>query len=80
MVNDKDLILKAAQVARSAPESWRQFLEALQSYSSQQITHCIQSSLEELPRAQGRAQATAHLYGLLADCISSADKIEGKRK
>lgn len=74
------LILAAARLARTAPESWKQFLGALSDFSSQQITLCIQSPLEELPRTQGRAQATARLYGLMADCLASADKIEGKRK
>jgi hypothetical protein len=77
---ENDLILAAAKLARGAPESWKQFLGALSGFSSQQISNCVQSPLEELPRAQGRAQATARLYGLLAECLSSADKIEGKRK
>lgn len=77
---ETDLTLAAARLARNAPESWERFLGAFQAYSSQQITNCVQSPLEDLPRAQGRAQATARLYGLLAECLSSADKIEGKRK
>lgn len=72
--------MAAARLARSAPESWKQFLGAFQAHSSQQIQNCIKSPLDELPRNQGRAQATAHLFGLLADCMASADKIEGKRK
>ena len=80
MTTEEDLILAAARLARVAPENWKQFLGALQAYSSLQITNCVQSPLEELPRAQGRAQATARLYGLLAECLKSADKIEGKRK
>lgn len=75
-----DLILASAQLARSAPKSWQQFLDALSAYSSQQTTNCIQSPLENLPVAQGRAQNAAHLLGLLEGCLSSADKIEGKRK
>ncbi len=77
---DDELTLAAARLARSAPESWKQFLVALSGYSSQQINYCIQSPLDELPRAQGRAQNSARLYGLLADCIASADKLEGKRR
>lgn len=80
MSPENDLTMAAARLARTAPESWKQLLGALQAYSSQQIQNCIQSPLEELPRAQGRAQATARLYGLMAECLSSADKIEGKRK
>ena len=62
------------------PDAWDRFIAAVQAYSSQQITNCIQSPLDVLPVTQGRAQATARLYGLLAECIASADKIEGKRK
>lgn len=77
---DHKLILAAAKLARRAPEDWKQFLGAFSDYSTTQISNCVQSPLEELPRAQGRAQATARLYGLLADCLASADKIEGKHK
>ncbi len=80
MSAENDLTMAAARLARIAPEGWKHLLGALQVYSSQQIQNCIQSPLEELPRAQGRAQATARLYGLMADCLPSADKIEGKRK
>lgn len=80
MSADNDLTIAAARLARNAPELWNQFLGAFQAYSSQSIQNCIQSPLEELPRAQGRAQATARLYGLMAECLTSADKIESKRK
>ncbi len=80
MTVENDLILTAARVARTSIANWDQFLAAVQAYSNQQTTHCIQSPLEFLPIAQGRAQATARLYGILAECLSSADKIEGKRK
>jgi hypothetical protein len=77
---ETDLITAAARIARSSPDAWDRFVAAVQAYSSQQITHCIQSPLDLLPVAQGRAQATARLYGILAECIASADKLEGKRK
>lgn len=80
MTVERDLIMAAARLARTAPINWDQFLAAVQAYSSQQITNCIQSPLDQLPVSQGRAQATARLYGILAECVSSADKIEGKRK
>jgi hypothetical protein len=79
-VTENDLIREAARLARSAPVNWDRFLGALQAYSNQSVQNCIQSPLDELPRAQGRAQATARLYGILSDCIASADKLEGKRK
>jgi len=77
---DRNLILASARLARSSPESWKQFLDGFRVYTDQQRDNCIQSPLENLPVAQGRAQLAAHLYGMLADCIASADKIEGKRK
>lgn len=80
MIGDRDLILKAAELARSAPRAWTEFLGALSRYSDQQKDNCIQSPLDQLPVTQGRAQLAAHLYGLLATCTQSADKIEGKHK
>lgn len=77
---ESDLTIRAAMLARSAPENWKEFLGALANYTNQQSQNCIQSPLETLPVAQGRAQNAAHVYGLLANCLSSADKLEGKRK
>lgn len=80
MISDRDLILRAAELARSAPRAWNEFLGAFSNYVDQQKDNCIQSPLEQLPVAQGRAQLAAHLQGLLAACLQSADKIEGKNK
>jgi hypothetical protein len=80
MTAESDLVIAAARIARSSPDAWDQFLASVQAYSSQQIQNCIQSPLELLPVSQGRAQATARLYGILAECKASADKLEGKRK
>lgn len=77
---DRELILAAARLARSSPEGWRQFLGAFRAYADQHRDNCIQSPLTTLPVAQGRAQLAAQVYGLLADCQVSADKLEGKRK
>ena len=80
MTPEEEVVLASARLARTAPESWRQFLGAVSTYSNAQTANCIQSPLEELPRAQGRAQATLRLLALMADCLASADKIESKRK
>lgn len=79
-MNDRDLILEAARLARNAPESWNKFLGALAKYTNDQRDNCIRSPIELLPVAQGRAQACTHLLGLLEECLVLADKIEGKRK
>lgn len=79
-MSDKDLILEAARLARRAPEEWQHFLGALAKYVEVQRSHCIASPLEMLPVAQGRAQASTAILALFAECLQSADKIEGKRK
>jgi hypothetical protein len=80
MSADRELILAAARLARSAPEGWKQFLGAFQMYTNSQRDNCVQSPLDILPVTQGRAQCAAQLLGLFADCLSKADAIEGKRK
>lgn len=80
MTADRDLILAAARLARSTPDGWKQFLGAFRAYADQHRDNCIQSPLTTLPVAQGRAQLAAQLNGLFAECLTSADKLEGKRK
>ena len=80
MIGDRELILRAAALARTSPRSWTEFLGALSNFTDQIKNDCIQSPLEQLPVAQGRAQLAAHLTALLANCIPSADKIESKSK
>lgn len=72
--------MAAARLARNAPESWEQFLGAFALHAEQQTSNCIQSPLESLPIAQGRAQNAVRLRELFAGCIASADKLEGKNK
>jgi hypothetical protein len=79
-MNDRDLIYKAAGLARSAPQAWNDFLGALAQYTEQHRSNCISSSVENLQVAQGRAQAYTNLLRLLQDCKTTADKIEGKQK
>jgi hypothetical protein len=79
-MSDRDLILRAATLARSAPESWEKFLGALAQYTETQRHNCISSPIEMLPVTQGRAQACVHLLALLKDCSLTADKIEGRNK
>lgn len=74
-----DLIVAAARLSGSAPNDWKQFIEALRNYSNATAQQCIQSPLSELPRNQGRAQETAHLLGIMEDCRSRADKIDKRR-
>lgn len=79
-MSDRDLILAAAKLARSAPETWEEFLGALQNYTEAQISNCISSPLEELQRAQGRAQNASALLRLIREALKNADQIERKIK
>lgn len=60
---------QAAMELRSrAPEDWKKFLEALNDYSTELTTYCVNTaSTSELPVSQGRAQIAAHLCRELAE-------------
>jgi len=75
-----DLTIRAAQLARYAPENWKEFLGAFEHYTQQQIQNCVSSPLDVLPVNQGRAQACAALLRLLTDCVKDADQIERRRR
>lgn len=77
---EQEVVLAAAQIARTNPAQWGQLVKALTSYSAQITQNCIQSPIEELPRAQGRAQAVVRMASTLADAPALADKIEGRKK
>jgi len=73
-----ELVLTAAAVARYAPTEWSRFVGAFTSYSQEQVVNLMQSTLEELPRSQGRAQIAAQLQGIMAECLQMANKLEPK--
>jgi len=79
-MTDRDLILAAARLARTAPESWQQFLGAFSNYTEVQRENCISSPLEHLAVNQGRAQNCVALLRLLSDAVKLADQIERKNK
>lgn len=79
-MNDRELILASAKLARSAPETWTEFLGAFDAYTNTQISNCISSPLEALAQNQGRAQSLVALQKVLRDCLKSADQIERKSK
>lgn len=77
---DRELILAAAKLARSAPETWNEFLGALDAYTNIQISNCISSPLDALPQNQGRAQSMVALHKVLRECVKTADQIERKSR
>jgi histidine ammonia-lyase len=78
-VSTKPLIFAAASVAHRAPQEWAQFISALTAYANDRRDECIRSPLDMLQVTQGRAQASAVLRDLLADCVNEANKIETKQ-
>lgn len=78
--SQRDLIKASADLARSAPESWRGFLGALRAYTDTQRDNIVSSPLDVLPVAQGRAQACVALLRLMEDCLQNADQIKERKR
>lgn len=76
----EELILKAATLARSAPNEWREFVEALGKYNEVTRENLVKSPLNELPVNQGRALMSASILGIFVECLKSADKINRNAK
>lgn len=76
----RNLTLRAAELARRSPEEWQRFLEALQSLSHHRRDECVSSPADSLFLAQGRARESASLLRLLETCLKTADQIAEKRK
>lgn len=77
MQQQQNLTLKAANLAKSSPQQWRDFLDALAAYTEVHKDNLIKSALPELPVNQGRAQALTVIHKVLSDALASADKTKG---
>jgi len=69
-------VLASAALYRSAPKEWERFMGAFARFTNEQYVNLMQSTLEELPRQQGRAQCAAQMHTIMADCLQSAVKLE----
>jgi hypothetical protein len=74
------LIVVAADLARSSPQRWADFLEAFAAFTDTYRTKLVHSPLPELPVAQGKAQSLAFTHELLKGAPATADKIKSKGK
>ena len=74
-MSDKELIQAAAQLARSAPQQWDEFVAAYQNYTDDKILAVVQAPVEMLQVAQGRAQGLTSLGRVLLDCRKTAESI-----
>lgn len=76
----KNLTLRAAELARRAPPEWQRFLEALHDLSNHRRDECVSSPADSLFIAQGRARESASLLRTLETCLKTADQIAEKRR
>lgn len=76
---EDNLTLRAAALARVAPEFWNEFLGAFALYNDSIKDMVVTAPLAELPVCQGRAQATRHLTSVLAGAVANASKLESRK-
>lgn len=76
--SDYDLIVKSAELGRSCPEQWAAFLTAFKQYMEDVKDQVVSCPIENLPVAQGRAQAVVKLSDMLSGAITTTDKIARK--
>lgn len=74
----EQLILKAANLARSAPHEWAEFLQAFADFSEHHRDNLLNSPLDALQVNQGRAQMLKTTNEMLAKAVTEADKIKRK--
>lgn len=76
----EDLILAAAAVARSTPDTWATFMQALSGHLDEQKENLMNSPSDKLEHFQGRAQAVSALIKVFDACKENAEKITNARK
>lgn len=76
----RTIALRAAALARGAPNEWSAFIEALQTLSNYRRDEMISSPVETVLISQGRARESASLLRMLEVCLKTADQIQEKRK
>jgi len=74
------IALRAASVARGAPQEWGELLEALQQLTTHRRDECVSSPAETIFISQGRAREAASLLRMFESCLKTADQITEKRK
>ncbi len=74
---EADLEKAAAHLQRSSPQAYDAFIKALTVYSDAKMRECVLAQVQELQRAQGRAQQTNALTDLFRDASA---KVEAKSK
>jgi len=75
-----ELVMAAARLARSNPNTWGEFLKLFSEYTDQRKNECVQSPPETVVVAQGKAQQCAELLTLFSDVVNKADKLSAQMK
>jgi hypothetical protein len=78
-MNQRDLIIKTASLARRAPEEWSAFLGAFSEYADSTRDQCVSSPIDSVLIAQGRARECGSLLRLFTDCPKIADQMMEKK-
>lgn len=76
----KQIALRAASVARRAPEEWSTLIEALHHLSNHRRDELVSSPADNVYIAQGRAREASSLLRMFETCLKTADQITEKRK
>ena len=61
------LITTAGRLAKAAPNSWTDFIEALNHYARERTDACVQAPSDKVQIAQGMARQVNELLTLLTD-------------
>lgn len=69
-----------AQLARSAPQSWEQFLAAYRAHHLDILKQIVSSPPETVHVAQGRAKHADELLRLFETAVATAEQIERKMR
>lgn len=73
-----DLVKACAQLARSAPRSWDDFLAAYRAYSIEVTNQMVSSPADTLHVAQGRAKQAHELLRIMENALRTAEQLERK--
>lgn len=71
-----NLTLKAAALARVAPDLWRDYVSAIADFAEIHRDNLVKSPLPDLPVNQGRAQIMSAFHKSMAECLANSDKIK----
>lgn len=63
------LAVKAVQLAKAAPNSWLEFMDALNVYARERVDACVQAPSDKVLLAQGMARQVNELLALMTEAV-----------